>query len=240
MSFLALGAPAGAATAARLAVRCSAQPSSSSSSASSSSAAPIPAPMTGGKNSSLLLSSMAVPPPSFLLASALTSAATPSSLVDPSGPFVNVLWAAASNSYNTQILVGDTESTESVVRRFKKVCLDANIVNECRRRRYFETKQDIVKRKQKEAARKRKRFQYALTPYPPSPFLVLSNLRLSPREKAGFTGFMKASTCALSNVVQEVLVWPSPSSSASPFPPAPPPQRHSIKAASRGSEALHV
>jgi len=82
-----------------------------------------------------------------------------------------VLWAAASNSYNTQILVGDTESTESVVRRFKKVCLEANIVNECRRRRYFETKQDIVKRKQKDNARKRKRFQYA-PPALPSPSLL--------------------------------------------------------------------
>lgn len=52
------------------------------------------------------------------------------------------------------------------MRRFKKVCLDANIVNECRRRRYFETKQDIVKRKQKDNARKRKRFQRSNAPRP--------------------------------------------------------------------------
>ena len=43
-------------------------------------------------------------------------------------------------------------------RAYLQVCLEANIVNECRRRRFFETTQDIIKRKQKDAARMRKRF----------------------------------------------------------------------------------
>lgn len=96
--------------------------------------------------------------------------------VDPSSPLSSVQWGAGGRCYNTQILVGESEATESVVRRFKKVrqaqrqqntsgrdmqvslsslfllctspvplvvsalsqvCLEANIVNECRRRRFF-------------------------------------------------------------------------------------------------------
>ncbi|CAI5483712.1 unnamed protein product [Closterium sp. Yama58-4] len=92
--------------------------------------------------------------PSF----ARVSAENAATAIDPSATFANVMW---SKTYNTQILVGESESTESVVRRFKKVCMEANIVNECRRRRFFETQQDIIKRKQKDAARQRKRFSRA-------------------------------------------------------------------------------
>ncbi|CAI5952678.1 unnamed protein product [Closterium sp. NIES-65] len=59
--------------------------------------------------------------------------------------------------------------------------MEANIVNECRRRRFFETQQDIVKRKQKDAARQRKRFSTALSATPvtytrvPPPACALSS-----------------------------------------------------------------
>eukprot|EP00850_Spirogloea_muscicola_P018107 SM000162S02385 [mRNA] locus=s162:283592:284470:+ [translate_table: standard] len=56
-----------------------------------------------------------------------------------------------------QVFVGETESPDSVVRRFRKQVMQAGVIQECRRRRYFETPQDIVKRKQQAARRKKGR-----------------------------------------------------------------------------------
>jgi ribosomal protein S21 len=49
--------------------------------------------------------------------------------------------------YNAQIFVGENESEDSVVRRFRREVFKANVFEECRRRRFFESKQDIKKRK---------------------------------------------------------------------------------------------
>eukprot|EP00270_Netrium_digitus_P017347 TRINITY_DN634_c0_g1_i1.p1 TRINITY_DN634_c0_g1~~TRINITY_DN634_c0_g1_i1.p1 ORF type:complete len:204 (-),score=38.40 TRINITY_DN634_c0_g1_i1:313-873(-) len=76
-------------------------------------------------------------------------------MLDPSSAFANIMWFRG--PYNTQVFVGETESGESVVRRFKKACMEANIVNECRRRRFFETKQEAIKRKAKDAMKLRRR-----------------------------------------------------------------------------------
>ena len=49
--------------------------------------------------------------------------------MDPSAQYANVLWGKG--TFNTQILVGDGEGTESVVRRFKKVCVGRINRKEC-------------------------------------------------------------------------------------------------------------
>jgi ribosomal protein S21 len=51
-------------------------------------------------------------------------------------------------SYNAQVFVGEDEPADSVVRRFRKAVMMAGVIPECRRHRFFERPQDIVKRKQ--------------------------------------------------------------------------------------------
>eukprot|EP00271_Cylindrocystis_brebissonii_P009037 TRINITY_DN23638_c0_g1_i1.p1 TRINITY_DN23638_c0_g1~~TRINITY_DN23638_c0_g1_i1.p1 ORF type:complete len:176 (-),score=20.01 TRINITY_DN23638_c0_g1_i1:1078-1605(-) len=74
---------------------------------------------------------------------------------DPSSAFANILWFRG--PYNVQVNVEEREPPEVVVRKFRKEMMEANIVNECRRRRYHENAQDTVKRKQKDAAAARRR-----------------------------------------------------------------------------------
>jgi ribosomal protein S21 len=60
-------------------------------------------------------------------------------------------------SYNVQVFVGEDELADFVERRFRKAIMMAGVIPECRRRRFFETPQDIVKRKQQNARRKKPR-----------------------------------------------------------------------------------
>ncbi len=53
-----------------------------------------------------------------------------------------------------EVVVGDNESFESALRRFNKKVQQAGILAEARRREHYE--KPSVKRKRKEAARKRK------------------------------------------------------------------------------------
>lgn len=57
-----------------------------------------------------------------------------------------------------QVFVGEDEPADSVVRRFRKAVMQAGVIPECRRRRFHETPQDIVKRKQQNARRRKTRF----------------------------------------------------------------------------------
>ncbi len=54
----------------------------------------------------------------------------------------------------TGVIAGDNESFESLLKRFKKRVQQAGILSEMRHREYFE--KPSVKRKRKEAARRRK------------------------------------------------------------------------------------
>jgi ribosomal protein S21 len=76
-------------------------------------------------------------------------------IVDPSLQYANLMWFRG--SYNAQVFVGEDEPADSVVRRFRKAVMMAGVIPECRRRRFFETPQDIVKRKQQNARRKKPR-----------------------------------------------------------------------------------
>jgi ribosomal protein S21 len=76
-------------------------------------------------------------------------------IADPSLQYANLMWFRG--SYNAQVFVGEDEPADSVVRRFRKAVMMAGVIPECRRRRFFETPQDIVKRKQQNARRKKPR-----------------------------------------------------------------------------------
>ena len=54
----------------------------------------------------------------------------------------------------TQVVAGENESSESLIRRFTKRVQQDNVLSEIRRRNYFE--KPSVKRKRKEAVKRRK------------------------------------------------------------------------------------
>eukprot|EP00897_Mesotaenium_endlicherianum_P001491 jgi/Mesen1/136/ME1128833C07565 len=95
--------------------------------------------------------------PSFMprLASSSSDDAsvTLAQVMNPALAHANIMYFKG--TYNTQIFVGENESPESVVRRFRKATMDAGVVFECRRRRYHENPQDTVKRKQQDARRRK-------------------------------------------------------------------------------------
>ncbi|KAL3688986.1 hypothetical protein R1sor_015295 [Riccia sorocarpa] len=76
-------------------------------------------------------------------------------ILDPQMKFANLMWFRG--AYNAQIFVSEDEPADSVVRRFRKAVMQAGVIPECRRRRFFETPQDIVKRKQQNAQRRKSR-----------------------------------------------------------------------------------
>ncbi|XP_049935814.1 uncharacterized protein LOC116262017 isoform X3 [Nymphaea colorata] len=93
------------------------------------------------------------PPPSFLSSSLGTTlhfstfrgkTRTPSFVCSDSG-------------YNVQIVVGEAEPEEALLRRFRREVSRAGIIDECKRRRFFENKQDEKKRKAREAGRRNRR-----------------------------------------------------------------------------------
>lgn len=67
------------------------------------------------------------------------------------------MWILTEN-LELQVFVGEDEPADSVVRRFRKAVMQAGVIPECRRRRFHETPQDIVKRKQQNARRRKSRF----------------------------------------------------------------------------------
>ncbi|AWK50996.1 MAG TPA: 30S ribosomal protein S21 [Clostridium sp.] len=55
----------------------------------------------------------------------------------------------------SEIKVGENETIESALRRFKKKCARAGVLSEVKKREHFE-KPSVRKKKKSEAARKRK------------------------------------------------------------------------------------
>ncbi|KAJ7529269.1 hypothetical protein O6H91_15G041100 [Diphasiastrum complanatum] len=69
----------------------------------------------------------------------------------------NIMWF--NRPVNAQITVGQDESADSMVRRFRKAVMQAGVIPECRRRRFFESPQDKVKRKKQALRKRRSRFK---------------------------------------------------------------------------------
>lgn len=56
----------------------------------------------------------------------------------------------------------DNEPEEKLLNRFRREVMRAGVIQECKRRRFFENKQDEKKRKTREAAkRNRRRFAFS-------------------------------------------------------------------------------
>ncbi|ABO99318.1 Plastid ribosomal protein S21 small ribosomal subunit [Ostreococcus lucimarinus CCE9901] len=55
---------------------------------------------------------------------------------------------AFKGAFQAEVTVGENENAESAIRRFRKAVMSSGHIQETRRRRYFENKQDILKRKQ--------------------------------------------------------------------------------------------
>eukprot|EP00262_Sarcandra_glabra_P001103 TRINITY_DN1111_c0_g2_i1.p1 TRINITY_DN1111_c0_g2~~TRINITY_DN1111_c0_g2_i1.p1 ORF type:complete len:174 (-),score=36.63 TRINITY_DN1111_c0_g2_i1:114-635(-) len=77
------------------------------------------------------------------------------SIVNPSLKHANILFF--NSAYNVQIVVEDGEAEEALLRRFKREVSKAGVIQECKRRRFFENKHEEKKRKAREASRRNRR-----------------------------------------------------------------------------------
>ncbi|KAK3183795.1 hypothetical protein Dsin_031081 [Dipteronia sinensis] len=88
------------------------------------------------------------------------------SVICPSLAYANTLYF--NSAYNVQVIVDENEPEERLLGRFRREVMRAGVIQECKRRRYFENKQDEKKRKTREAAkrnRKRRPQSRNFTPY---------------------------------------------------------------------------
>lgn len=86
------------------------------------------------------------------LSSLTTSAIDNLATVSPSLAYANTLYFKS--GFNVQINVKENEPEESILFRFKKAVIRARVLQECRRKRFFESTQDKKKRKTRDAARR--------------------------------------------------------------------------------------
>ncbi|CAL1358372.1 unnamed protein product [Linum trigynum] len=90
---------------------------------------------------------------------------SPSSLVAaprrfPGGEFSSAASPSTvclNSSYNVQIVVEENEPEERLLNRFRREVMRAGVIQECRRRRYFENKQDEKKRRVRDAAKRNRK-----------------------------------------------------------------------------------
>ncbi|GAY61097.1 hypothetical protein CUMW_207110 [Citrus unshiu] len=77
------------------------------------------------------------------------------SVICPSLAYANTLFFKS--AYNVQVVVDENEPEERLLNRFRREVMRAGVIQECKRRRFFETKQDEKKRKTREAAKRNRR-----------------------------------------------------------------------------------
>ncbi|XP_008797286.2 30S ribosomal protein S21, chloroplastic-like [Phoenix dactylifera] len=78
----------------------------------------------------------------------------------PSLAWANVMFAKG-GYYNVQLVVGEDEPEEVLLRRFRREVIKAGVVQECKRRRWFENTREEKKRKAREAPKRRFQPKYA-------------------------------------------------------------------------------
>lgn len=76
-------------------------------------------------------------------------------MICPSLAYANVLFFKS--AYNVQVIVDDNEPEERLLGRFRREVMKAGVIQEVKRRRYFENKQDEKKRRTRDAAKRNKR-----------------------------------------------------------------------------------
>ncbi|XP_042001647.1 30S ribosomal protein S21, chloroplastic-like [Salvia splendens] len=77
----------------------------------------------------------------------------PLSVAFPALAFSNTLFFAS----NVALIVAEDEHEDKLIGRFRREVLKAGVLQECRRRRFFECSQDKRKRKSREAARRNRK-----------------------------------------------------------------------------------
>lgn len=80
----------------------------------------------------------------------------------PSLAYANTLYFRS--AYNVQVLVDDGEPEERLINRFRREVMRAGVIQEVKRRRYFENKQDEQKRRTRDAAKRNSRRRFLLFP----------------------------------------------------------------------------
>ncbi|OMO94625.1 Ribosomal protein S21 [Corchorus capsularis] len=119
--------------------------------------------------SSLFLPSRSQPslvsPPSLQLpvkkastrvSSSLTTADEITAVTCPSLAYANTLFFK-SGVYNAQVVVAEDEPEEKLLSRFRRAVFLAGVIQECRRRMFFESSQDKKKRKAREASQRNRK-----------------------------------------------------------------------------------
>lgn len=82
------------------------------------------------------------------------SSSVVTSSLSPSNNFLSA------SPFNVQVVVEDDEPEERLLNRFRREVMRAGIIQECKRRRFHENKQDEKKRKVREAAKRKSRARY--------------------------------------------------------------------------------
>ncbi|XP_027337414.1 30S ribosomal protein S21, chloroplastic-like [Abrus precatorius] len=90
-----------------------------------------------------------------LRATASNSDASMIGMLYPALAYSTILYFKS--TYNVQIVVHDDEPEDKLINRFRKEVLKAGVLQECRRRRFFENKHDKIKRKTREASRRNRK-----------------------------------------------------------------------------------
>ncbi|XP_015068104.1 30S ribosomal protein S21, chloroplastic-like [Solanum pennellii] len=73
----------------------------------------------------------------------------------PSLPFSNILFFKS--AYNVQAVAGEHEPEEKLIGRFRREVFRAGVIQESKRRRFFESTQEKKKRKCRDAARRNRK-----------------------------------------------------------------------------------
>ncbi|XP_019236288.1 PREDICTED: uncharacterized protein LOC109216575 [Nicotiana attenuata] len=89
------------------------------------------------------------------LSSSSSSNSDITSVVCPSLAYASTLFFRS--AYNVQVIVDDNEHEEKLIGRFRREVMRAGVIQECKRRRFFENTQDKDKRKTREAAKRNRR-----------------------------------------------------------------------------------
>ncbi|QCD96650.1 30S ribosomal protein S21, chloroplastic [Vigna unguiculata] len=76
-------------------------------------------------------------------------------IMNPSHAHANMLFFRS--AYNVQVVVDENEPEERLLNRFRREVMKAGVIQECKRRRFFENKQEEKKRKNREAAKRKSR-----------------------------------------------------------------------------------
>ena len=79
-------------------------------------------------------------------------------IMNPSHAQANTLFFRS--AYNVQVVVDENEPEERLLNRFRREVMKAGVIQECKRRRFFENKQEEKKRKNREAAKRKSRMRF--------------------------------------------------------------------------------